>query len=278
MLLLIVLFARGGIDGLLARLRRALSRCSQIDGLTKRFGGVVASDDIALDVPPGELHAIIGPNGAGKTTLIGQLTGEIAPDAGRIRFAGQRHHRAAGLSAQRARARALVPDHLAVPRLHRARQRGARRAGARRPLVPLLARRAQRDGAARAGARGARARRPRRACRRGRRQPQPRRASPARDRHGARDEAAHAAARRADGRHGAGGIGAHGRRLLRELKQRADHPADRARHGGGVRACRPHHRAGLRPRHRHRRARGHPRQRGGAPGLSRRAGGGGGHA
>jgi branched-chain amino acid transport system ATP-binding protein len=60
----------------------------QIDGLTKRFGGVVASDRIALDVPRGELHAIIGPNGAGKTTLIGQLTGEIAPDAGRIRFDG----------------------------------------------------------------------------------------------------------------------------------------------------------------------------------------------
>jgi branched-chain amino acid transport system ATP-binding protein len=60
----------------------------EIDGLTKRFGGVVASDGIALAVPRGELHAIIGPNGAGKTTLIGQLTGEIAPDAGRIRFDG----------------------------------------------------------------------------------------------------------------------------------------------------------------------------------------------
>ena len=60
----------------------------QVAGLTKRFGGVVASDNIALDVRPGELHAIIGPNGAGKTTLIGQLTGEIAPDAGRIAFDG----------------------------------------------------------------------------------------------------------------------------------------------------------------------------------------------
>ena len=60
----------------------------EIDGLTKRFGGVVASDSISLAVPKGELHAIIGPNGAGKTTLIGQLAGEIAPDAGRIRFEG----------------------------------------------------------------------------------------------------------------------------------------------------------------------------------------------
>ena len=61
----------------------------EIEGLTKRFGGVVASDAISLVLPPGELHAIIGPNGAGKTTLIGQLTGEIAPDAGRIRFGGR---------------------------------------------------------------------------------------------------------------------------------------------------------------------------------------------
>jgi branched-chain amino acid transport system ATP-binding protein len=61
----------------------------EIDGLTKRFGGVVASDGITLAVPQGELHAVIGPNGAGKTTLIGELAGEIAPDAGRIRFAGR---------------------------------------------------------------------------------------------------------------------------------------------------------------------------------------------
>ena len=60
----------------------------EIDELTKRFGGVVASDAISLAIPTGELHAIIGPNGAGKTTLIAQLAGEIAPNAGRIRFAG----------------------------------------------------------------------------------------------------------------------------------------------------------------------------------------------
>jgi len=60
-----------------------------IDGLTKRFGGVVASDAITLAIQPGKLHAIIGPNGAGKSTLIGQLTGEIAPDSGRIHFAGR---------------------------------------------------------------------------------------------------------------------------------------------------------------------------------------------
>jgi branched-chain amino acid transport system ATP-binding protein len=60
-----------------------------IEGLTKRFGGIVASDEVTLAVAEGELHAIIGPNGAGKTTLIGQLTGELAPQAGRIRFGGR---------------------------------------------------------------------------------------------------------------------------------------------------------------------------------------------
>ncbi|HYM31033.1 MAG TPA: ABC transporter ATP-binding protein [Candidatus Cybelea sp.] len=61
----------------------------QVDGLVKRFGGIVASDSIALDVFGREIHAIIGPNGAGKTTLIGQLTGELTPNAGRIRFLGR---------------------------------------------------------------------------------------------------------------------------------------------------------------------------------------------
>ena len=51
-----------------------------IEDLSKRFGGVTASENVSLAVPAGELHAIIGPNGAGKTTLIGQLTGEVTPD------------------------------------------------------------------------------------------------------------------------------------------------------------------------------------------------------
>src|ERR1041384_6854927 len=60
-----------------------------VEGLTKRFGGITASDDVNLAIAQGELHAIIGPNGAGKTTLIGQLTGELAPQSGHIRFDGQ---------------------------------------------------------------------------------------------------------------------------------------------------------------------------------------------
>lgn len=60
----------------------------EVEGLTKRFGGVVAADDISLTLSAGELHAIIGPNGAGKSTLIGQLSGEVTPDSGCIRFDG----------------------------------------------------------------------------------------------------------------------------------------------------------------------------------------------
>jgi branched-chain amino acid transport system ATP-binding protein len=55
--------------------------------LRKSFGGLVVTDDVTLDVMPGELHAIIGPNGAGKTTLINLVSGLLAPDAGAILFA-----------------------------------------------------------------------------------------------------------------------------------------------------------------------------------------------
>lgn len=53
-------------------------------GLMKRFGGVVATDELALAVAPGEIHALIGPNGAGKSTAIALLAGELRPDAGRV--------------------------------------------------------------------------------------------------------------------------------------------------------------------------------------------------
>jgi branched-chain amino acid transport system ATP-binding protein len=60
----------------------------QVEGLSKRFGGIVASNNISLDIGVGELHAVIGPNGAGKTTLLAQLTGELTPNAGRVRLGG----------------------------------------------------------------------------------------------------------------------------------------------------------------------------------------------
>ena len=61
----------------------------RIENLVRRFGGIVATDNLSLDIARGELHAIIGPNGAGKTTLISQLIGQLRPTAGTIRFAGQ---------------------------------------------------------------------------------------------------------------------------------------------------------------------------------------------
>jgi branched-chain amino acid transport system ATP-binding protein len=59
-----------------------------IVGLTKRYGGLVVTQQLNLDITEGETHALIGPNGAGKTTLIAQIQGELAPDDGRILFAG----------------------------------------------------------------------------------------------------------------------------------------------------------------------------------------------
>jgi branched-chain amino acid transport system ATP-binding protein len=58
----------------------------ELRNVSKRFGGVVATDDVTLDVARGEIHALIGPNGAGKTTLIGQISGMLSTDSGRILF------------------------------------------------------------------------------------------------------------------------------------------------------------------------------------------------
>ena len=61
----------------------------RVEKLVRRFGGLVATDNLSMEVARGELHAIIGPNGAGKTTLISQLTGQLMPNSGAIHFAGQ---------------------------------------------------------------------------------------------------------------------------------------------------------------------------------------------
>lgn len=60
-----------------------------VKGLSKRFGALVASDDVSLKVLPGELHALIGPNGAGKSTLIGQISGFLSADEGDIYLGSQ---------------------------------------------------------------------------------------------------------------------------------------------------------------------------------------------
>ena len=58
-------------------------------GITKRFGALVASEDISITLLPGEIHAIIGPNGAGKSTLIAQICGGLTPDAGSVHLMGR---------------------------------------------------------------------------------------------------------------------------------------------------------------------------------------------
>jgi branched-chain amino acid transport system ATP-binding protein len=61
----------------------------RVEKLVRRFGGIIATDHVSLDVASGELHAIIGPNGAGKTTLISQLTGHLSPHSGRVLLGGR---------------------------------------------------------------------------------------------------------------------------------------------------------------------------------------------
>lgn len=60
-----------------------------VQKLTKTFGALKATDELSLEVQLGEIHAMIGPNGAGKTTAIGQLSGELNPDTGKIFFNGR---------------------------------------------------------------------------------------------------------------------------------------------------------------------------------------------
>jgi branched-chain amino acid transport system ATP-binding protein len=61
----------------------------EVDSVSKRFGGLVVLDGVSLQVEEGELLGIIGPNGAGKTTLLNIISGLLAPDGGRILFAGR---------------------------------------------------------------------------------------------------------------------------------------------------------------------------------------------
>jgi branched-chain amino acid transport system ATP-binding protein len=57
--------------------------------LSKRYGALLVTDAVCLDLAPGSLHAVIGPNGAGKTTLVNLLSGELPPDQGKVHFDGE---------------------------------------------------------------------------------------------------------------------------------------------------------------------------------------------
>ena len=61
----------------------------QVEGISKSFGALKASDNVSIDLRPGEIHALIGPNGAGKSTLIKQISGSLRPDSGRIEVLGR---------------------------------------------------------------------------------------------------------------------------------------------------------------------------------------------
>ena len=109
-------------------------------GLTKRFGGLVAVNDLSIAVPPGQIRGLIGPNGSGKTTAVNVLSGLYRPDAGEIHLCGRRtdrlrpHEIAACGVARTFQISKLfgsmtVLENVLVPALA-ARDRGARRSSA----------------------------------------------------------------------------------------------------------------------------------------------------
>lgn len=69
---------------------QTLTPMLEVRNLTKRFGGLVAVNDVSFEVRHGEILAVIGPNGAGKTTSLCALMGMVKPSSGEIHFDGQR--------------------------------------------------------------------------------------------------------------------------------------------------------------------------------------------
>jgi branched-chain amino acid transport system permease protein len=116
----------------------------QIEGLSRRFGGVRALDDVSFSLCAGEVLGLIGPNGSGKTTLVNVVTGIYPPDAGRVLFAGadiagRTTHLIARLGIARSfQTAALAPSLSALDNVAVAVPRGANRAASRARAMALL--------------------------------------------------------------------------------------------------------------------------------------------
>ena len=107
---------------------RMSSPLLDVEGVTKRYGGLAANDDITFDVKEGEILGIIGPNGAGKSTLFDLITGFQPLDAGRVSSRRAGHHRAAPRQDRQPRRGAHLPEAEALHRPDRDGERHGRRA------------------------------------------------------------------------------------------------------------------------------------------------------
>ncbi len=103
-------------------------RVLRTEGLTVRFGGLTALNNVNFEVQRGEIRAIIGPNGAGKSTFFNCLTGVLRPTVGAHPVQRREHHRAAAQPHLAEGHRPLLPDHQHPAQRHHARERAHRRA------------------------------------------------------------------------------------------------------------------------------------------------------
>ena len=132
-------------------------------GITKRFPGVVANDDVDFEAAAGEVHALLGENGAGKTTLSNILTGLYRPDEGEIELYGEPVHFHSPRDALDAGI-CMVHQHFRLVRaVHRRRERRPRRPPARKAAAFLIHQRAIERRVAELGERYGARRRPARA-------------------------------------------------------------------------------------------------------------------